>query len=113
MVEAITSGVKGSVRKQERRRKKGERFYRRAATTLRARTLKKLTSKTTWYKTKKDEDNQRKDAGRGGRFKKDEEKTKRPKGEVKAVLFVPHTRGSKLAKELRAKEAMMEELTGF
>ena len=46
MVEAITSGVKGLVRKQERRRKKGERFYRRAATTLRARTLKKLTSKT-------------------------------------------------------------------
>ena len=77
-VEAITSGVKGLVRKQERRRKHGERFYRRAATTLRARTLKKLTIKTTWYKMKKDEEQQQneKDARRGGRSNKDREKIK-------------------------------------
>ena len=35
------------------------------------------------------------------------------RGKVKAVMFVPYTHGSKLAKELREVEETMEGLTGY
>ena len=35
------------------------------------------------------------------------------KNNVKSVIFVPHTQGSKLAKALREEEEMMERITGY
>ena len=120
----IVNGVVGYKRKIERCRKSGKPLYRTAKQTLKGRVKKKLLEKTTWFKSKKKDDTEmnggeEKDGKRmrqKDRIKKDkhEKKIDPEKPEtVKAVLYVPQTAGSKLAKALREKEAILEGLTGY
>ena len=119
--EAVVSGVRGFERKCERRKKEdGSTFYRHGRDTLKKRVRKKLTEKTSWYKEKKREDeekDQKKDEWRvrlgGVKKEKRGEKGGEIKRKIKAVLFVPYTKGSRLAKELRENEEIMEKLTGY
>ena len=49
----------------------------------------------------------------GGRGERDTEKIPQPQGDVKAVITIPYTVGSTLAKKIREREPMMEKITGF
>ena len=51
--EAIVCGLLGTERKIKRRARQGQQFHRKGSTTLLARTRKKLTGKTNWFKNKK------------------------------------------------------------
>ena len=115
--DIIVSGLKGYLRKAERRKLAGERFYRKASETLKGRMKKKLTAKTTWFKKKRrkeigklgDRDSPRKK----GRDRGENEKENDTGSSAKAVIYVPHTWGSLLAKEMREKEIEIEKLTGY
>ena len=115
----MTSGLLGYDRKIARKKKRGEDLYRSAAKTLKPRLKKKLLEKTTWYKDRKRDDEEydgkksQKMGCKGGRVRDDRKKKKKGKGIVKAVLFVPYTHGSRLAKRLREAEMKLEELTGY
>ena len=116
--EAVVSGLMGFSRKIVRKKRKGDDFYRSAAMTLKPRLKKKLLERTNWYKDrKKDEDEEkgRQSDGRhgckGGRVRDDRKIKGRNK--IKAVMFIPYTHGSKLAKQLREIEMKMEEITGY
>lgn len=115
--QAIISGIVGYERKCAKRRKDGMNFYRNAASTLKRRVKKKLLQKTTWYKQKKRNENENETKGKrtSEENKKEKEKGKEIHGgsKVKAVMFVPQTKGSRLAKMLREKEYEMEKLSGF
>ena len=120
-------GVKGEGRGK---RKKLEPHSTEAKKTLGASFKNKLLGKTNWYKKRKREEEEE---GLGGskRFKngdsqigrrnmKPEEKVANPEGNVRqgrqepvAVMFVPYTIGSGLAKELREAEEMLYKLTGY
>ena len=107
--------------KAKRRQDNGQEFYRSGKSTLISRYKKKLTAKTSWYK-KGDKENKKR------KYEMDEEETeemrkryqekraKKPperKNKTKAVLFVPYTHGSVLAKRLREAEESMLETTGY
>jgi hypothetical protein len=97
--------------------------------TIKTRLRKKLTAKTSWYKERDREEQiegekdvmgeTRKLGSRDGGNKKAHGRMKQKggsiqkRGLVKAVMFVPYTHGSKLAKELREVEETMEGLTGY
>ena len=119
------SGIRGYRRRVERRKKEnnGE-FYRHGKNTLKQRVRKKLTEKTTWYREKK----KKHDEEEGVREKRDEWRVRLGKVEkregrkekredcskkIKAVMFVPFTRGSKLARLLRQNEEHLEKITGY
>ena len=129
--EAVTSGVLGWLRKIERRKKEGTPFYRSARSTLRQRCKKKIMEKTTWYKTKRKReddgdpqaakkhcvDKSRKGMQEGERKRVEHlgaeiEKQEEMHDKTKAVMFVPFTWGSELAKRLRKAEEQMVEMTG-
>ena len=117
--DVICSGVTGWQRKVLRREREAKGFYRHARTTLKARNKKKLTEKTTWFKDREEDEEEdemhlpkRKIPG----GKRDAAKKARKMGsvpEVKAVMFVPYTAGSKLAKNLRGAEEKLGSLTGY
>ena len=122
--EIVVCGLLGLERKRKRRERDGEKFHRRARTTITKRTAKKLHGKQSWFKNKprdKAEEFEKKKEHRerlreeedrlpeGGKNKKDGDN---PKKDPKAVIFVPYTPNSTLAKELRKVEETMEMLTG-
>ena len=122
--EIVVCGLLGLERKRKRREREGERFHRRAKTTIQKRTSKKLHGKQSWFKNKpKDiaEELEKRKENRerlreeeetipeGGKTKTEERKNKK---DPKAVIFVPYTHNSILAKELRKVEETMEMLTG-
>jgi hypothetical protein len=119
--EAVVSGLVGMKRKMDRKHKLGEEMYRSAASTLKPRLKKKLLEKTSWYKDKRREgddigndDDDRSDMMRkcmGGRVA--DKKAKQRVSVVKAVMFVPYTHGSRLAKKLREAEMTLEGMTGY
>ena len=91
---------------------------------------KKLTEKTSWYKERRrnDEGDEQieKENWRGVRRGENQQKEKdgkknkkimggeeKKRSQVKAVMFVPYTKGSKLAKKLRENEEAMEKVTGY
>ena len=130
IAEAMVSGVRGYLRKCERRKKNNMEFYRHGKDTLKIRVKKKLIEKTSWYKEqKKDEDleeeEEYREKSRGAgqqreKMEKPREKMemegkqeKQSRNKIKAVMFVPYTQGSKLAKKLRENEERMEYLTGY
>ena len=107
--EIIVSGMKGWMKKMERRLETGK-LYRSGKSTLAQRCKKKLTAKTSWYKGRrkdKEEGNdnsksrepennaRRMDKGR----KKNESRDREPP-KIKAVMFVQYTPYSELAKRL-------------
>jgi hypothetical protein len=119
--EAVVCGILGWKRKISRRIKEGKPFYRSAASTLKQRCKKKLLEKVTWYKNKrKREDNadvapRERKKMRGDNPSKEMHKQEQDEKQetVKAVMFVPFTVGSELAKRLREAEAKLQEMTGY
>ena len=84
--------MKGYLRKVERRRELGQKFYRQGKTTLKTRIKKKLIGKTTWYKENKRDimlKNSKSDAKRGPKKDKNNSKQTCHQSQVKAVMFVP------------------------
>jgi hypothetical protein len=115
--EIITCGLRGHKNKIERRKQDGEAFYRAASDTLEARTRKKLTEKNNWFRKKKKKEigKLRRDKRREGENHSQRDKNEKEQngGGAKAVIFVPYTIGSLLAKEMREKENELEKLTGY
>ena len=112
----IVSGMRGFQNKQERRKRAGEKFYRLAEDTLVTRTKKKLTEKTNWFrKRKKKEIGNLKIGKKKGQNRAGEKRSHggEDEGRAKAVIYVPHTHGSRLAKAMREKENELEKLTGY
>ena len=104
--EAIVCGLLGVERKKIRRQREGQKFHRKAATTLLARTRKKLIGKTSWFKNKKhdkeEEVERRKETKERKRWETQEaHKTKVTNREPKAVIFVPCTENGGLVRALR------------
>ena len=126
--EIVTSGLRGWKNKIKNRKKRNIPFYRLAQETVEIRLHKDLTERETWYKTKRDREEEeespskfRKITGGGRRPSKPWKKTSKKsnltaedskKPVVKSVIFVPHTQNSELAKELREKETELEKITG-
>jgi hypothetical protein len=120
--EIISCGVVGYRRKVMRRDREGRGFYRHASSTLSQRNKKKLLEKTTWYREKRKraegEEDQEDEMQLPARKKRMGERKKDQKDagrsvEVKAVMFVPFTAGSKLAKDLRDAEEKLGSMTGY
>ena len=109
----------GLERKRTRRKREGQNFHRKGKHTLQKRNLKKLNGKSSWFKNKpvdKDEEEQKK---KEKKERLDPKQKQRGDGEKekkrldpKAVMFIPYTPNSELAKELRKVEDMMEEMSG-
>ena len=121
--EIIMSGIRGWQARARKRKRENQEFYRLASTTLKDRTRKKLIEREMWYKDQNKEteeesprkfmkidSNTRKPSGRGRLGKKTQERA--PGNPVKAVMFIPHTIDSGLAKALRKNEEFLQEITG-
>ena len=120
--EIIVSGVLGWKRKLLRRKRAGIPFYREGKSTLSGRFKKKLTGRENWYKKRKREEEQDSKVKDGEKFprkkprseiKNKEQEVERDDPTPKAVMFVPYTWNSGLAKELRAAEEELFKLTGY
>ena len=136
--EGVISGLKGWKRKCVRRERDGVDFYRSGRSTLGARTKKKLTEKSTWYKKKRkreeEEDETAKtsprkkqrgregEGGSGGGLEvqkpgscegSNANKSEEVQESAIAVIMVPFTKGAELAKRVRQYEMMAREQTGW
>ena len=133
------SGVRGWKNKRQRREEDGQDIYRNAASSLSSRYKKKLTARTSWYKNtnkngkreyvldeEEEEDMRRRNAAKRAKKPREEpgqEETEKidkntnlettDKNKNKAVLFVPYTVGSILAKRLREAEENLLHSTGY
>ena len=95
-----------------RRERTGQEVYRPAVATVTIRGRKRLLGRETWYKPGEDEARQenspnkfsRGETGRVPRPRPDKNEHGMDQNPVKGVLFVPHTPGSVLSKELRENE---------
>ena len=99
----VVDGIRGWKNKREKRRRDNIDFYRLAKNTLHQRARKKLVEKQTWYKAKKNRDEDRpedrelpdgwkaREEKRGEKRKAEDRKDGRKKKRVKGVMFVPHT----------------------
>ena len=124
--EIVTCGIRGWKTKIKKRKMNNIPFYRVAKETVDERLRKELTERESWYKEHPKEGNTeeespskyRKTTGGGRLPVKRWMKTKKSaphSGEnlqVKSVIFVPHTKDSSLAKELREKEKDLCKITG-
>ena len=116
--EMVCSGIKGWQSRYRKRKRKGQNFYRLAKETVHERMLKELTQREDWYKgTKGDDDEEsprkvRKVEGNQRKKGNMSKKEKEPEVQTTSVLFVPHTTGSNLAKEIRKKEDILKDVTG-
>ena len=121
--EIIISGLKGVIRKEERKLNESKR-YRSSADTLIERERKKLTESTNWYREKKkdsDEDNSEKERNKEkwstmktrNIGKRKDRKSIEIYGKLKtmSVIFVPHTQKSELAKRWREKLENFERIS--
>ena len=128
--EIVVSGTLGWKRKIQRRKEDGTDFYRSAKTTLVGRCRKKLLEKVTWYKAKRKREGenemqseQQSSPRKRIRIELREQeqqptenmntKNEMHKEHVKAVMFVPYTVGSILAKKMRDAENTLQEMTGY
>ena len=118
--EVICSGVVGWKRKIMRREREKQGFYRHGKSTLKARNKKKLLEKTTWYREKRKRDDEGEEEEMQLPTRKMSRGEKREKivagkiaPAIKAVMFVPFTPGSRLAKNLREAEEKLGSLTGY
>ena len=117
----MVCGLLGLERKRMRRRRQNQNFHRRGKSTIGQRAIKKLNGKTSWFKTKpKDAEEEKvKRKENKERTSQEEEKKFQKDGNTtqnlapKAVIFVPYTPNSELAKELRKVEDVMETLSGM
>ena len=122
--EIIVCGLLGLERKKARRKREGQPFYRAGKTTIHKRNRKKITGKTSWFRNKKVDEEEQKMKRREQRERDDEDgadihrkhregMSKTISVSAKAVLYVPYTPNSELAKELRKVEDMMELMSGM
>ena len=120
--EAIVCGLLGIERKIKRRHRDGQKFHRKASTTLLARTKKKLTGKTSWFKNNKrdpaEDKERKKETKERRRWDTREGKVNSPlysekvkNREPKAVIFVPCTPNSGLVNALREGELQCEDIS--
>jgi hypothetical protein len=128
--EMVVSGIIGWRRKIARRIREQKPFYRSAESTLKGRCKKKLLEKVSWYKNKR----KREDDADDGPYKRQcgdkrrnemhtrarartcvqgEKEKNEMQDSVKAVMFVPYTVGSELAKRMRDAEEKLQEMTGY
>ena len=117
--EIVVCGLLGLQRKRLRRKREGQTFHRKGKSTLKKRNRKKMTGKTTWFLNKakdKDEEDQKRKEWRereqDEKMGKDGGKQK-TKHDPKAVIFVPYTPNSGLAKELREVGESLLNLSGM
>ena len=122
-------GIRGWKSKIRKRKRCNIPFYRPAETTVDERLRKQLTEKESWYKNQ--EDNNEDDEASPSKYKRLNSLQRsavlirtpgrrssrrlakmRNKQQVKSVIFVPHTRNSGLAKDLKEKENKLQEVTG-
>ena len=100
--------------------REGEEFYRAGHKTIRKRNKKKLSEKKNWFKKKEmceEERTEKRKEDRERTRDKDDAPNRHqtqppPKEEPKSVIFVPYTPNSRLAKEMREVEEIMQALTG-
>ena len=117
--EIIVSGIRGYKTRFKKRTSGGQEFYRPAHRTVSLRTRKKLLARESWYKnqekpeaqetphaSKEAENSWKKINNKKGRQEQD--KNSEP---AKAVMFVPFTNGSELAKKLRENESNIKNIT--
>ena len=109
----------GWKRKIQRREREGRGYYRHARSTLARRNKKKLLEKVTWFREKRKRDEEEDEipmparkriAGERKDAKKD---AGRKEVAIKAVMFIPFTTGSRLAKNLREAEEKLGSMTGY
>ena len=127
--EATVSGIRGWRTRGEKRKREGGSFYRHAKDTAHMRARKKLLARESWYKERRNQDQESQDEGGnspakirkcsgGKRQRMDQDNIPRSKEagkkkvEVKSVMFVPCTENSGLARKLRENEEKMGEMTG-
>ena len=118
--EMVLSGIKGWLRRHQRREQEGVGFYRSAASSLGARARKKLLGKSTWYNSKRkaeemDAPSQTPTKSRkGDKGERLEPQKKEQEGIIwNSVMFVPYTWDGILVKRLRSVEATMGPLTNW
>ena len=131
--EAVISGLRGLKRRREKKRGNGQNFYRTSKETLPERMRRKLMESTTWYREgNTDEIGEEREfteevweGNTGGGMKRGKRKSgikggkvTKPKGRgnnnsAKAVMFIPFTKGSHLAKRMRETEIVMEQMSGY
>ena len=134
-VEIISSGIRGWKARISRQEKAGQDMYRNAARTLTSRTRKKLISRENWYKKNKNTEADNTKQIKTQKNRKTENKNKKnennkqhktqelqqvinknqktpEKTVTRAVMFVPFTPNSELAKLLRENEEQLEKITG-
>ena len=120
--EIITSGIRCWQTRIKRKNQKGQEQYRPAQSTLKTRTYKKLMARETWYKNKQEHDQDNtpqenmppknkqdqkihqkppKKPRTSTQTQEEQEHQIKPESKIKAVMFVPFTPGSELAKLLR------------
>ena len=102
--EIITSALKGYNRKESERKLKGISKFRTAASTREKRNRKKLLEQITWFRNNKkgEKENGGKEAiKRREKERKWRHPQEKPTDNPQAVLFVPYTHDSKLAKIIR------------
>ena len=121
--EIVISEIRGLKPKILRRKARNQEFYRAGHTTALGRAKKKLVSRENWYKVQEQEadvqtDNKitnsppSKNIRRPNSKKSPETKKYEQESKIKAVMFVPHTPGSELAKKLRENEEDLVKITG-
>ena len=111
--EVITSGLTGYTSKVRRAELEKRPLHRPAQSTLVHRQKKKLLEKTSWYKPRKDKKLEDRIQLPEGKVKKKMHKKDHTNFEVRAVLFVPRTKGGVLATRLREAEEKLAEITGY
>ena len=130
--EIITSGIRCWQTRIKRKEQKGQEQYRPAQSTLKTRKYKKLMARETWYKNKQEPDqdntpqenippkhkqdqnihqNPPKKPRTSTQTQEEQEHQIKPESKIKAVMFVPFTPGSELAKLLRENEERIVKLT--
>ena len=117
--EIVVSGIRGYRTKITRRIASGQEFYRPAHRTVNQRTKKKLLSRENWYKQdqlKEQNSENYHRIGTGPPYKKGtkpkmEQQKEQNENKIKAVMFVPYTEGSELARKLRENEENINKIT--
>ena len=114
----LKNGIKGYIGKLKNRIRAGRKLRSTAQESLGSRNMKKLLSKTNWYRKKKktDEEQNVKIRPRDGREPKSREQNKNIKEqapEYKTVLFVEYTKNGELASQLRELTGRLAPTLGF
>ena len=125
--EIVTCSLKGTIKKELRRKELNLKKYRTSEESLQSRIKRKLIENTEWYKNyDKDETENgetletnelktwkqwREKKGRGKRISKKGEKVHATTDPIQGVMFIAHTEGSELAKRVRRKLENFEEIS--